>query len=208
MPTGPKIKLDINLHRIDRYFPLDFDVEGGYDYDRIIDRKIYDDVAVVLKDYRVKDDQAIREFCFILGWIQRQMSTGINNGTVKSRYEQMADEIEGLKDYFRMHRIRSVTFHGELMKNKAGEDFTMREDINIDRICDGIRVVFREEFDTDKEKRRSKGLRAWQRRKMIRIRNNFFNYFTTIPELDELDLQEQIELIDKLSALAGIRNRE
>jgi len=208
MQTGPKIKLAVNLHRMDRYFPLDYDIEGGYDYDRVIDRKLYDDLAAILKEYNVNDDYTLQEFCFIIGWMERQVGSwngnGNGNGITKSKYEQMSDEIDRLNEYLTRHRIISVTFRGEYMKLKAGEELTMKEDINIDRVCDGLRVVFKEEFATDREKRRSKGFRAWQRRKMIRIRNHFFNYFTTIPQLDELSLEEQNELIDRLALLVGL----
>jgi hypothetical protein len=204
MQTGPKIKLDVNLHRMDKYFPLDFDIEGGYDYDRIIDRKRFDDIARVLKQYKVTEDHIIKEFCFIQGWIERETGQGNGDGITLGKYEQMSLEIEELKDYLMKHRIKSVTFRGEYERTKTGEDFTMNEAINIDRICDGLRIIFKDEFDSDPARRRSRGLRAWQRRKMIRIRNNFLNYFTTIPQLDELELEEQKELIDQLTGLVGL----
>jgi len=116
----------------------------------------------------------------------------------------MLAELDGLKGYLMTNRVTSISFRGDYEKNKPGEEFVLQENINIDRICDGIRSVFRDEFGQDKERRRSKGLRAWQRRKMIRIRNNILNYFTSITELDELSLDEQNLLIDRISDLAGL----
>jgi hypothetical protein len=64
--------------------------------------------------------------------------------------------------------------------------------------------VFREEFQQDYWRGKTKGLKAWQKRKMIRIRDSFLNYFTTVPALDSFSLEEQNELISRLAQLAGL----
>lgn len=204
MPNGPKIKLPINLHRIARFFPLKSGQESDFDYNLVIDRQMYDEVAVLLGEYGVADDFVIREFCFLLLWVGKETGAGDNRVELSEKFVQMWEEIDGLKHYLLYHRVTSIILKGEAGRSVPGDDYILEEDINIDRICDGIRSVFREEFEHDKQKRRSKGQRAWQRRKMISIRNNILNYFTIIPELDELSLEEQNYLIDKLSVLVGI----
>lgn len=204
MPNGPKIKLAIDLHRIDRYFPLEKNLRERFDYNMIIDRQRYEEVSDLLKDYSLSDDQAIREICFILLWMEKELQSGNERDNSTGKFYQMWVELDQLKDYFLKNRITSITFKGESGRSKPGEELTIEEDVNIDRICDGIRVVFNDEFHHDKQRRRTKGLTAWQRRKMIKIRNNILNYFTTVPVLDELSLEEQSELIIELSGLAGI----
>jgi hypothetical protein len=107
-------------------------------------------------------------------------------------------EVDELKDYLLTHRVISISLQGEVRRNEPGKKLTLREDINIDRICDGLRSVFRDEFQQDREKRLTKGLAYWKKRKMIKIRNYFFNYFTSVAELDKLSLESQNELIDQL----------
>lgn len=204
MQTGPKIKLAVDLHRIDKYFPLDYNLQGSFDYNMIIDRKRYDEVAALLKKFDVSEDVVIREICFILLWIEKETRAGDGQDDPSGKFYQMWDELDNLKDYLMKNRITSISFNGEYERNKPGEGFTLKEDINIDRICDGIRSIFRDEFHHEKQKRKSKGLTAWQRRKMIRIRNNFLNYFSAVPKLDDLSLEDQNHLIDTISDLAGI----
>ncbi len=204
MQTGPKIKLAVDLHRIDKYFPLDYNLQGSFDYNMIIDRKRYDEVAALLKKFDVSEDVVIREICFILLWIEKETRAGDGQHDPSAKFYQMWDELDNLKDYLMKHRITSISFRGEYERNKASEAFTLKEDINIDRICDGIRSIFRDEFHHDKQKRKSKGLTAWQRRKMIRISNNFLNYFSAVPKLDDLSLEDQNQLIVTISDLAGI----
>lgn len=204
MLKGPKIKLSVDLHRIDKYFPLDHNMKEGFDYNMIIDRQRYDEVAALLYEYVISQDQVIQEICFLLLWIEKEIQAGDEQDNYSGKYNQMWVELDSLKQYLMHHRVTSVSFRGEYEKNKAGEDLTLNEDINIDRLCDGIRSIFREEFSYDIKRRRTKGLTAWRRRKMIRIRNNFLNYFTTIPWLDELSLEEQNDLISKLTDLAGL----
>jgi hypothetical protein len=204
MQTGPKIKLAVDLHRIDKYFPLEHNIERDFDYDMIIDRQSYDDVASLLHEYKISDDQVIREICFILLWIEKETRADNGQDNAPGKFNQMWFELDNLKQYLLNNRITSISFRGEYERNKTSEEFTMMEDINIDRICDGIRSIFRDEFHHDKQKRRSKGLTAWQRRKMARIRNKFLNYFSSIPILDDLSLEDQNQLIDNIADLAGI----
>lgn len=202
MPKGPKIKLAVDLHRIDKYFPLNINLEGSFNFNIIIDRMRYDEVSALLDQYDIPEDQLVQEFCFILLWLERETQSGDNRDDHSGKYYQMWTELDNLKQYLMNNRILSITFKGEYERNKPNEDLTLKEDINIDRICDGIRSVFRDEFHHDKQIRRSKGLTAWQRRKMTRIRNNFLNYFSSIPMLDELSLEDQNQLIDKITALS------
>jgi hypothetical protein len=204
MPHGPKIKLAIDLHRIDRFFPLEKNLRESFDYNMVIDRPRYEEVNELLKEYSVTDDQIIREICFILLWMEKELQSGSGNDNNSGKFHQMWLELDGLKDYLLKNRITSISFQGESARNKPNEELIISEDINIDRICDGIRSVFREEFHHDKLRRRTKGLTTWQRRKMIKIRNNILNYFTMVPSLDELSLEEQNELVTELSGLAGI----
>lgn len=204
MQTGPKIKLAVDLHRIDKFFPLDYNSQGGFHYDMIIDRKRYDEVAALLIEYDISEDQAIQEICFILLWIEKETQSGDDKDNYSGKYYQMWVELDKLKQYLMNNRITSISFKGEYERNKPNEVITLQEEINIDRVCDGIRSIFRDEFNNDKQRRGKKGLRTWKRKKMIRVKNNILNYFTTIPSLDELSLEDQYYLIDKLSDLAGI----
>jgi len=204
MQTGPKIKLAIDLHMMDKYFTLDYKEKGGFDYDMIIDRKKYDEVAGLLNEYDVSEDQVIQEICFILLWIEKDTLAIDDQENHSGKYYQMWIELDSLKQYLMKHRIISISFQGEYERNKAGEELILKEEINIDRLCDGIRSIFREEFNSDKQKRGKKGQTAWKRRKMIRIKNNILNYFTTVPMLDALSLEEQHDFIGKFSALAGL----
>ena len=204
MLKGPKIKIAVDLHRLAKYFPLDMHLREGFDYDWIVDREKYNAITLLLNEFDVKDERVISEFCFILLWIEKETRSGDGNGNLPGKFEQMWLELDRLNEYLLKNRVTTVIFKGEIEKNRPGKELTLSEDINIDRLCDGIRSIFREEFSHDRQKRRSKGLTAWQTRKMIRIRNNILNYFTSVPVLDELSLEEQNRLIDGLSGLAGL----
>ena len=204
MQTGPKIKLAIDLIRIGKYFPLDYSLNGGFDYDMIIDRQKYDEVAAILNEYDISNDQVIQEVCFLLLWIEKETRVGNDMENYAGKYHQMWVELDELKQYLMKHRIISISLRGDYERNKPGEELTLKEEINIDRLCDGIRSIFSDEFNSDKLKRGKKGQTAWKRRKMTRIKNNFLNYFTTVPLLDALSLEEQHDLIGKLSELSGL----
>ena len=204
MLKGPKIKLAVNLHKLDKYFPMDLHLKEGFDYDWIVDRQKYIEVANLLSEFKVSDDEVISEFCFIFLWIENETRAGDDKKNLPGKFEQMWTELDSLKEYLLRNRVTSVTFNGEVTRNIQGEELILREDINIDRLCDGIRAIFREDFSHDKQRRRTKGLTAWQTRKMIKIRNNILNYLTSVPVLDDLSLEEQSHLIDKITELAGL----
>jgi len=204
MQKGPKIKLAVDLHKINKFFPLDHNSQGGFDYDLIIDRQRYDEVAALLFEYDISEDQPIQEICFILLWMEKETMSGDDRDNYSGKYYQMWVELDKLKQYLMNNRITSISFKGEYERNKPNEAITLHEEINIDRVCDGIRSIFRDEFQNAKQKKGKKGLTTWKRKKMIRIKNNILNFFTTIPCLDELSLEDQYDLIGKLSELAGI----
>jgi hypothetical protein len=198
MLKGPKIKLAVDIKRIDRYFPLDHERLEGFDFDITIDRQRYVTVAALLQEYGVSEEKIIQEICFIISWIEAELKIVDSPEGLHSKFYQMRKELDELQHYLLIHRITSISFRGESGRKNEGEEFIMYEEINIDRVCDGLRTTFREEFDADKSKRKTKGLTAWRRRKLDRVRNNFLNYLTSIQELDELSLEDQSELIGKL----------
>jgi len=198
MLKGPKIKLAVDINRIDRYFGLHPDRQEGFDFDLFIDRQQYNDVAEMLMEYGISEESTIQEICFIILWIEGETRAGTGPEGQTGKFYQMRAELDDLKRYLLTHRITSISLRGEYERNKEGEEFTLREEINIDRVCDGLRSTFREEFNQENEKRKTKGLTAWQRRKMSRIRNNLLGYFTSVPKLDELSLEAQSTLIDRL----------
>jgi hypothetical protein len=204
MPTGPKVKLAVDLHKIHKYFPIEFDVQEGFSFEMMIDRQRYDEVEMLLQEYKLSEDTIIREFCFILIWIEKETLGGDDLDNLSSKYYQMWIELDNLKQYLMHHRIISISLHGEYERHKPGKTFSIKEEINIDRLCDGIRSIFKDEFHSDQQKRTTKGLTNWKRRKMVKVKNNILNYFTSIPTLDELSLEEQNELIERLSRLAGL----
>jgi hypothetical protein len=183
---------------------MDDNLKEGFDYNMIIDKQRYDEVAGFLAFHDMAEDLLIREICFILLWIEKETQSGHERDNSSGKFYQMWNELDGLKEYLLNNRITSVSFRGEYGRNKPSEEFIISEDINVDRICDAIRSNFRDEFHHDKQRRRTKGLTTWQRRKMIRIKNNLLNYFSAIPSLDSLSLEEQNDLIEKLSELAGL----
>jgi hypothetical protein len=204
MLKGPTIKLAVDLNRMSRFFPLDMHLIEGFDYDWIIDREKYGKIARWLKAHKIENDVITREFCFILLWIEKETQAGEEKSNFKGKFYRMQAELDALNDYLLQHRIVSVILKGEPGKNIPGEDFVLEDEISIDRFCDAIRKEFRNEFDRDKEKRRIKGLAAWQRRKMERIRNKMLNYMASAHGLDELSLEEQNDLIDRIVGLAGV----
>lgn len=204
MLTGPKIKLAVDLHRMAKFFPLGDAMRDGWDYELVVGRERCNEVSALLRKYNIDDERIIREFCFIILWIEKETHEGEDQPNFPGKYFKMRTELDNLKEYLMKHRITTVVFKGEYEKNKPGEEFIIEEDVNIDRLCDGIRSVFRDEFSHDVQKRKSKGLTNWKRRKMFRLRNNILNYFTIVPEIDDLSLEEQNELIDEMAAVAGL----
>lgn len=204
MMPGPKVKIAVDLQKISRYFPVNLNAAGSVDYDLIIDRSLYDDMEMLMNQYDISEDRIIHEFCFIHLWIEKEIQSNDSVEDQSGKLYHMWVEIDKLKQYLVSHRITSVSFHGEYERNKPGKTLVLKEEINIDRLCDGIRSIFREDFLQDKNRRRTKGQRAWQRRRMVKVSNRILNYFTSIPELDELSLEEQNMLIGKLALMAGL----
>lgn len=204
MLKGPSIRLSIDLARMDRYFPLDHGLDTGIDQNLSIDRKRYDKVVSMLEDYDISDERIIQETCFIIHWIQEEIGESKHNPN--SQFIKMRTELDELKSYLLNHRITSIALRGEYERNKPDADFILREETNIDRVCDGLRSVFREEFSYSQKKRRSKGLTAWQRRKIASIKNNILNYLNAIPVFENLSLENQNQIIDRIINLANIHH--
>jgi len=202
VPPVPIVKLAVNLQKIEKYFLLDHEPQGGLDYDLIIDRHRYDQVESLLEDYDIADPVIVQELCFVILWIEKELGVIDDLQSKSGKYHQMWLEIDSLKDYLLKHRITSIKLEGDLKKNKPGKPLTITEEINIDRLCDGIRSVFREEFQNDESKRLSKGRKKWKKRKMVKIRNNIMNYLTSIPGTDSLSLEQESDIIDRLTAIA------
>jgi hypothetical protein len=202
MALAPKIHLAVDLQKLDKLLPLVKGAKDGIELDLMIERERFDAVAELLTEYGIANGPVVQEFCYVLLWIEYMTGSGPD----KSSYHSMWNELVNLKQYLLTHRVTSITLKGEAERDKPGEELVLKEEINLDRICDGLRTVFREEFDHDRPGRRTKGQTSWQRRRMIKVRNNILNYFTTVRDLDELDLQELNQLIDALSELAGTPN--
>jgi len=204
MVAGPKVKIAADLHRIEKYFKLENGQQNDFDYNLIIDRQRYDEVVDLLDGFKVDSDQVAHDLCFIILWIEKETETKKIDPESTNKYHQMWDEVEGLRNYLLGNRVTSISFDGEYERNNPGQTFILREEINIDRICDGLRTIFRKEFNADQSKGRKKGMRTWKRRKMTKARNNILNYFTSNPDLDDLPLEDQNHIIDRLASLAGI----
>jgi hypothetical protein len=202
MVPVPKIKLSIDIHKISRYIQIDERFLNDAGEEMIIGRDHFDQIVSLLRGYDINDEMVIREFCFIILWISHETRADRCTDRQKGNFYLMWKELDGLRHYLMTHRVTAVSLRGEFERDKEGEEFIMNDPINIDRVCDGLRSVFREEFSHDQKKRRSKGLTAWQKRKMIQVRNQVLNYFSSIPILDDLPMDETTQLIDKLEAIA------
>ena len=198
------MKLAVDIQRIEKYFPLKHNVEGGFDYELAIDRQRYDEVESLLGNNGITDPTIIQELCFVILWIEDYIGVFDGADNYSEEFHQMWQEVDKLKEYLIHHRITSITLKGEYARQKPGKPFTLREEINIDRICDGIRSKFREEFQQDASKRKYQGKKKWVRRKMVKVRNYILNYMASVPGANSLSLEEQTAFIDKLSALAGM----
>jgi hypothetical protein len=196
------VKLAVDLHKLEKYFLPDLNPQGGFDYDMVIDRQRYDEVEALLDDYGLSDPVIVPEFCFIILWIEKELGVIDDLQNRSGKYQRMWQEIDAVKDYLLKHRITSISLMGEHGREKPGKPLIIKEEINIDRLCDGIRSVFREEFQNDESKRLSKGRKKWKKRKMVKIRNNIMNYFTSIPGTDSLSLEQESDIIDRLTAIA------
>lgn len=204
MRTGPQVKLTVNLQKIWMYFPQDADSSSGFDFDMAIDRPRYYAVGSYLLKKGIRDPQVIQEFCFIILWIENYIGVFTDRETYPPKFKKMWEELDGLKEYLLQNRVTSITLMGEHDRNTTGKDFIIREEINIDRVCDGIRSVFREEFLSDKDSRKTRGKKAWKSRKMVKVNNYVLNYLSKVPGIDRLSLEEQSRILSKLSYWAGV----
>ncbi len=207
MAKGPYIRLTPDLHEISQYFPMNHNLEGRLDYDLVIDRRRHDEVSALLRQYGVVNRQTTQEFCFIVLWIENELRAIDDRENRFGKYYGMWKELDNLNQYLLNHRIISVALEGEVSKNKPGEVFRMKDPMNIDRICDGLRSIFKKEFQ-EKTDHSAKGQQAWKRKKMGMMRNAILKYLDSIPKLELLPVETHYLLIGQLSALAGYLKSE
>lgn len=203
MPTGPYIKLAVDLHELDRYFPLDKNLEGGLEYDLIIERKRFDEVAAMLHEFKVSNRQTVQEFCYIVLWISAELDALSSNEGRFGKYRHMWDELTDLKEYLLHNRVTGITLTGEQVNDQPAESITLSDGMNIDRICDGLRSVFRKEFQDKSDGKGKAGLASWKRKRMGLIRDSVLKYLDSVPKLNSLPLESQYYIIGKLAAMAG-----
>jgi hypothetical protein len=203
MPLGPYIKLAVDLHELDRYFPLDKNLEGGLDYELIIDRKRFEEVAEMLQEFKVSNRQAVQEFCYIILWIAAEMDALDAHEGRFGKYRQMWDELADLKEYLLHNRVTGITLTGESENDQPADSITLSDGMNIDRICDGLRSVFRKEFQDKGDGKGKAGQAAWKRKRMGLIRDSVLKYLDSVPKLEFLPLESQYYIIGKLAAIAG-----
>jgi hypothetical protein len=201
---NPVIKLRVDLSLLGKYFQLNHHLPGGFEHYLKIDRQRHDEILGLLNDYNVPAGGITHDLCFIVLWIEKEIEAIDDQDQHAKEFREMWEELDGLKDYLVKYRITSVKFEGESERDLPGESFIMKQMTNIDRLCDGIRSVFKDEFHHDKQKRKARGQRAWKRRKMEPVKNSILNWMLTVPELDILELEEQNEIIEKLGVLAGL----
>lgn len=201
---GPLIKLRIDLSALGKNFPLNESMPGGFESYLSIDRLRFDEARALLEGYDINSMSVLHEFCFILRWLEEGLRTLDEHRRPTGKFLEMWTELDRLNEYLLRTRITSVRFEGEVERDIAADNFVLKEEINIDRLCDGIRSVFRDEFHHDTSRRTTRGRRNWQRRKFEKLRNNILNWMNAVPELETLDLEEQADLIKKMSLLAGL----
>lgn len=203
MQSGPAIKLAVDIQKISKYFPVDFSTGGSFQNSRKINRHIFEKVQAFLQEYNISDQLIIQEFCFILLWIAEEIGAGNDRDNPSGRHYEMWRELSDLKDYFQKYRITAINLKGEVSKNKPGAEFTLEHPANIDRLCDGIRWAFNNDFHHKKAIKGRLGQSSWERKKMSALKNNFLKYLDSIPELEPLSIETQLYIIGYVSALAG-----
>lgn len=201
---GPQVTLTVDLGKMENHFAPDMMLNHGKAGMLVIDRNRYDRIEEIMAGVEISDTKILHEIGYILLWMEEEIQHASDAGNPEGEFNRMWTEIEQLQDFLLNHRITSIALQGEMSREDPGKAFVVRDVINIDKICDGIRSAFRDEFNHSKKKRRSKGRTAWQRRKMVRVRNLFLNYLVTVPELDALSLEQQSELFDRLAAILGL----
>ena len=208
MRPGPTIKLAIDLHELNKFFHLDYNLEGRLDYELIIDRRRFDEVGEFLKEFKITNRQTIQEFCFLILWIEMEIQANYKMGPGFGKYQQMMDELDELNQFLLSHRITEIKLSGEMKGNKPGEELKLKDMMNIDRLCDGMRSIFRKEFHHKEDCKARAGQIAWKKKKMAMAKNNILKYLDSIPKLDALSLESQFYIIGKLAALAGFYKSE
>ncbi len=201
---GPQVTLSVDLSKMEKHFPPDMILNHGRAGILMIDRNRYDRVEKMLSRLTITGSKTVHEMCYILLWMEEEIVHASDPGNLEGEFNRMWLEIEKLQDFLLSHRVTSITLEGEMTRDAPGKPFVVKEDINIDKICDGIRSAFRDEFNHGKKRRRSKGRTEWQRRKMVKVRDSFLRYLVTVPELDRLSLEQQSELFEKLAGMPGV----
>jgi hypothetical protein len=201
---GPQVALSIDMHAMESHFPPGRILDNGDSGRLLIDKQKFEKVAALANSFKLPDKGLIHNFAYILLWIEAEVITAADNGNAGSQFNKMWTELEKLRDYLLTHRITSVKLQGEVKRDQPGKPFVMTEEINIDRLCDAIRTAYRDEFNHDRNNGTGKGKRAWQKRKLVKVRNRFMNYLAAVPELDSLSLEQQSRLFNGLTAIAGL----
>lgn len=200
---GPQVTLSVDLVRMEKHFPPGMLLNHGKAGILRIDRNRYGQVEKILARVDISEARTVHEMCYVLLWMEEEILHASDPNNPEGEFNRMWSEIEQLQDFLLSHRVTSITLKGEMTRDDTGKPFVVKNNINIDKICDGIRSAFRDEFNHDKKKRRSKGRTAWQRRKMVVVRNMFLNYMVSDPALDALSLEHQSELFKKLVTILG-----
>lgn len=208
MPSSLSFKLAIDLQKIDQYFRLDHTSDGELLYKMKIDNTRYHQIEALLKKFDISDTLILHELCFILLWLETEIKVYDGGKNPSRKYNQMQTELDNLNQYLMNNRITAVNFSGEYEKNKQSEIFTLKEDINIDRICDGIRSIFQKEFDKEKTKKTNGGQSSWKMKKMSKFKNNMLKYMDSIPGLEVLSLETHLYIIGVVASLAGYYKTE
>ena len=200
---GPVQKLAVDIQKLEKYFPLGYGLGTGPKNHLQINRQVFEKVQGLLADFDVYDPAVAQEFCFILLWIEEELVAGADRDDPSGKYYLMWKELNELRDYFQHHRITSVHFKGEYAKNQPGEELSLHHPHNIDRLCDGIRWAFNNEFQNKKAKKGRFGHASWERKKMSAIKHNFIEYLDAIKELEARSFESYFYIIGYISALAG-----
>jgi hypothetical protein len=208
MQKGPYIKLAIDLHEMDKFFHLDYNLEERLDYDLIIDRRRFDETGELLKELKITNRQTIQEFCFVILWIEKEIQVNDHPDSGFGKYKQMLEELADLNQYLMNHRITGISLSGEYEKDKPGQDLILKDPMNIDRICDGFRSIFSKEFHHKQDCKAKAGQIAWKKKKMAQVKNALLKYLDSIPKLESLSFETHFYIIGKLAALAGFYKSE
>lgn len=192
------IKIKIDIKNIEKYFPLDYNLEGGLSYKMKIEKQRFEKVKVLLKEFNISNPHIIHEFCFIILWIEEEIQADKNKNFISGEFYRIWIELDKLKQYLQNNMIVSVSLKGE-----TSPEYTLKEGYNIDRICDGLRTTFRNEFQYKRSKKKPGGLSKWKGIKMKMIKGKIMHYLGSLPKLDSLSLNSQYYIIGFLSAFAG-----